>query len=346
MLRRHCLLFNLLVALTASCSALSISTICRAAITIDTVPIGDPGNANDPLTGSLYGGVAYNYRIGKYDVTVGQYAAFLNAVAATDTYGLFDPSMASDPYIAGIAQNCAGGNCSYSVIGSANHPITVVSWGDAARFANWVQNGQPIGAEGPATTETGAYTLNGAITLASLGTILRNAGAKWFIPTENEWYKAAYYDPVAAHYWSYATGTNTAPTSAPPGTTPNTVNCYSTTGFAVTGKIDLSDGQNYLTDVGAYTASASPYGTFDQSGLVSQWNEALSSSSTRGLRGGSWDAAPNALLSRDRLDIDPTLSFASLGFRVATIPEPSTAVLAVAACGLIVLCRKRFVAQV
>ena len=60
--------------------------------------------------------------------------------------------------------------------------------------------------------------------------------AKWFIPTESEWYKAAYYDPVAGHYWNFATGTNTMPTSAPPGGTPNTANFRdNTTGFAVTG---------------------------------------------------------------------------------------------------------------
>ena len=112
------------------------------AITIDTVPIGNPGNANDPATGNLYGGVAYNYRIGKYDVTVGQYTAFLNAVAATDTYGLYNPSMATDLNIAGIAQSVSS-PYTYSVIGSPNHPITYVSWGDAARFANWLNNGQP-----------------------------------------------------------------------------------------------------------------------------------------------------------------------------------------------------------
>ena len=192
------------------------------AVTIDTVPIGNPGNPDDPATSNQYpfGGIAYNYRMGKYDVTVGQYTAFLNAVATTDPYSLYNSAMATNLNIAGIAQSCVAGNCNYSVIGSPNHPITYVSWGDAARFANWLNNGQPTGAEGPATTETGAYTLNGAITDAALNAVSRNAGAKWFIPSESEWYKSAYYDPVAAHYWSYATGTNTIPTSAPQETLP------------------------------------------------------------------------------------------------------------------------------
>ena len=69
----------------------------------------------------------------------------------------------------GITQSGSSGSYSYSVTGSdsqaANCPIFDVSWGDAARFCNWLQNGQPTGAEGTGTTETGAYTLNGATTM-------------------------------------------------------------------------------------------------------------------------------------------------------------------------------------
>src|SRR6478736_3788482 len=97
--------------------------VTRATITVDTVPIGDVGNPNDPATGNLYGGVNYTFRMGKYEVTVGQYTAFLNAVASTDPYNLYSPNMASDLNIAGISRSCAPG-CTYSVIGSPNHPIT------------------------------------------------------------------------------------------------------------------------------------------------------------------------------------------------------------------------------
>src|SRR5262249_10602670 len=252
--------------------------VCTAApaITVDPVPVGDPGNPNDPATGNLYGGVSHAYIIGKYEVTVGQYTAFLNAVAATDTYGLYTSYMATDPSV-GIAQSCSP-NCTYSVIGSPNHPITYVRWGGAARFANWLHNGQPTGAEGPGTTETGAYTLNGATTEAALMAVARNAGAKWFIPTENEWYKAAYYQPSAQggdsdSYWSFPMKTNSDPYSdQPPGATPDNTrvaNFYSNDfsangyndGFAVTGSTSFNTSQNYLTDVGAYTSSPSYYGT-------------------------------------------------------------------------------------
>src|SRR6476659_8329444 len=139
-----------------------VTALAAAAITIDTVPVRNVGNSNDPATGNLYGGVSYVYSIGKYEVTVGQYSAFLNAVGATDTYALYNASMATSPNIAGIARSGASGSYTYGVIGSANHPVTYVSWASAARFANWLNNGQPTGAQNASTTEDGAYTLNGA----------------------------------------------------------------------------------------------------------------------------------------------------------------------------------------
>src|SRR5262245_41030020 len=100
------------------------SAVSASAITIETVPVGDVGNANDPATGNLYGGANYAYSIGTYEVTVGQYAAFLNAVAATDTYALYNTRMATDLTIAGIARSGASGSYTYSIIDSPNHPIT------------------------------------------------------------------------------------------------------------------------------------------------------------------------------------------------------------------------------
>jgi formylglycine-generating enzyme required for sulfatase activity len=311
------------------------------AVTIDTVPIGNPGNANDPATGNSFGGVAYSYSIGKYDVTVGQYTAFLNAVAANDTYSLYNTRMATDLNIAGISRSGSPGSYKYSVIGTPNRPITYVNWGDAARFCNWLQNGQP-GLGGPAvpqnaaSTEAGAYPLNGAIADAVLNAISRNANARWFIPSESEWDKAAFYDPAAGHYWNYATGTNTAPASAPPGNTPNTANIEDNVTHyeAVTPSTPYSSTQNYLTDVGAYSASPSPYGTFDQSGDVMQWNEAmLTDGAERGVRGGSWGGDANSSSASFQWKNNPSFETPYYGFRVATVPEPST--LALTVCGFL-----------
>jgi sulfatase modifying factor 1 len=180
-------------------------------VTIDTVTVGDAGNAadtvvmNDSTTG--YGSVGYEFAIGKYEVTIGQYNTFLNSVASvtSDSYivNLWNGSMTSDLNIAGISRSGSGtlgSPYSYSVIGSGNRPITYVSWFDAARFANWMNNGATNGA----STETGAYTLNGAT--SGVG-FTKNAGATWWIPSENEWYKAAYYKGggTNAGYWDYPT---------------------------------------------------------------------------------------------------------------------------------------------
>lgn len=297
-------------------------------VSLQTVPVGNPGNADDnPIPGYpnfARGSVSYNYSIGKYDVTVGQYTAFLNAVAATDTYALYDLNMATDSDVAGIHRNGAWGSYTYSVIGSPNKPIAYVSWGDAARFANWLSNGQPIGGQTLSTTEDGSYFLNGAYLDTALNAVTRKGTATWVIPTDDEWHKAAYYNPSTSSYYMYPYSSDTAPTSAMPGSTPNTGNFRSgSRAYAVTGTT-YSNGQNLLSDVGAYTASASPSGAFDMGGDVLQWSEELSSS-MRIARGGMWDGNSNDLTSSRTFGHQPQYGDDWIGFRLAfvgTILQP------------------------
>jgi formylglycine-generating enzyme required for sulfatase activity len=278
-------------------------------------------------------------------------------VAATDTYGLYNPRMATDLNIAGIARAGTSGSYDYSVIGSQNHPVTYVSWGDAARFSNWLNNGQPTGAQNAGTTENGAYTLNGATDTLGLSAVSRNSAAKWFIPSENEWYKAAYYQP-AAHggdvdsYWYYPMRTNNTPYSDQPAgaTLDNTrvgnfylddglANSYND-GYAVTGSKNRDDSHNYLTDARAYFSSPSYYGTFDQGGNVWEWNETQISGLFRGVRGGSWFESVDFLPDSFRFLAGPVYESNDFGFRVATVPEPG-ALLITLNTTVILLSRRR-----
>lgn len=307
-----------------------LGSLHAQSVNIALSQVGDSGNAPDPSTG--LGGVAYAFSIGTFDVTLSQYSAFLNAVASSDPYGLYNSQLESNPNIEGITQAGVSGSFTYSVIGnSGSDPVTYVSWLDAARFCNWLQNGQPAsGVESPATTEAGAYTLDGDTTS---GLETRNPGATWWIPSENEWYKAAYYDPALQNgsggYWLYPTQSNSVPGNII-GNTPNQAN-YNDGFYSVTQDSTHSTSQDYLTPVGAFTASASYFGTYDQGGDVSQWNDFTVSGAYRGFLGGDWNSSANELTS-SFTDFDPATdeSF-SIGFRIASIPEPHPAVLILAA---------------
>jgi formylglycine-generating enzyme required for sulfatase activity len=179
------------------------------------VTVGDSGNSNDFANIIGYGSVNYNYAIAQYQVTNCEYVEFLNAVASTDAYGLWDIEMANDPK-GGITRSGSSGSFTYSAkTNMGNKPVNYVTWFDCARYCNWLHNGKPSGSQNNSATETGAYTLNGA---TSGNAAPSNSDAKYHLPTENEWYKAAYYKGggTDAGYWNYATQTN------------NTIECVST----------------------------------------------------------------------------------------------------------------------
>jgi len=258
-------------------------------VVIDLVTVGDPGNAPDTRIQEIgavaCGSVDHEFRIGTYMVTIGQYAAFLNAVAKSDPHGLYSTQMAANLNIAGIARSGVPGKYAYTVMhnggDSSNRPIVCVSWFDCARFANWMSNGQPAGAASSATTEDGAYTLLGRTTGAAVerNALNPNTGdaPAFFIPTGDQWYKAAFYSPNKdgtgqPGYYTYATQSDALPGNAI-GLLPNQANFRASGIYAVTGVTAFDPNQNYLTDVGAFTGSPSYYGTFDQSGNAYQWND-------------------------------------------------------------------------
>lgn len=292
-----------------------------AAVTIDIVPVGNTGNLPD-TTG--WGAVAYEYQIGKFEITNLQYADFLNSVAASDPLELYDLAM-TDSNHGGIIRNGVSGSYSYSTkAGFANRPVSDVSWFDTVRFVNWLNNGQ----SGAGSTEYGAYTLEGGTpTPSNAMDVVRSPGAVWVLPTVDEWYKAAYYDPKLSLYFDYATSSNSVPATDPPPGLPNTANYDHVTGR--------------FTDVGAFVNSPSPFGTFDQGGNAEEWNEDWSSKINfyRYARGGQFS---NAHILKTRFShARPDGGGAARGFRVATlaIPEPTT--LATVAIALIALSFQR-----
>jgi formylglycine-generating enzyme required for sulfatase activity len=300
---------------------------------LEVVTVGNPGNAAD-THGIGYGSVSYIYNIGKYEVTAAQYTDFLNKVAKTDKYGLYNTEMwqNSSGLSCNIQRSGSSGSYSYTVAADwANRPVNYVSYWDAARFTNWLHNGQPTGDQNNTTTEDGAYKLNIYSTLdINIYTglyVVRNAGAKWAMPTENEWYKAAYYSGIDGIYYDYPTQSNTKPSNV-----------------GSDGYIDPGNHANYWdysntigppynrTNVGEFENSASAYGTFDQGGNVEEWNEGLTNDgyASRGLRGGQCGAMSDKLLASYRSYKTPYNEGAKAGFRVTqayvpqAVPEPAT----------------------
>ncbi|MEY4245000.1 MAG: hypothetical protein RLZZ245_2585 [Verrucomicrobiota bacterium] len=301
----------------------ALITSASASITMDWVNVGHAGNAAD-TTG--YGAVAYAYQIGTYEVTNAQYAAFLNAADPTgaNANGIYSASMGSNArggitYTAGAASGAK-----YTLRTSmGDKPVNFVSWYDSARFSNWLGNGQGTG-----STETGAYTLNG-----NTGIIARNVGAAVSLPSEDEWYKAAYYDPTVGastnNYWLYPTQSDAVPTSAAAaaGGTGDITNPGANVANYNSGA-DWNGQNGNLTTVGS-AAAHNYFGTADQGGNLREWNDAVISGTSRGRRGGAWNDGEGGLRASNRSNIGvPTDENAFVGFRVASssaaVPEPTS----------------------
>jgi sulfatase modifying factor 1 len=255
----------------------------------ETVAVGDVGNRAD---NSGFGAVAYEYRIGKYEVTNEQYCEFLNAVAKSDRHGLYDARMASDKTdenFGGIQRSGSSGDHSYSVKeGRGKRPVIYVSWESAIRYANWLTSGK---------TEFGSYTIeSGSVKLPAHATLAAAKTACWVLPTENEWYKAAYYDSkktVLGGYRLYPAKSDGIP------------------------KANL--GSNSPADVGSFAETMSAYGTFDQGGNVWEYNESRRGNKV-GLRGGSFyvNDHENYMRSTTRYDV-LSAKWPNYGFRVALL---------------------------
>ena len=296
-----------LLALPASAGTVSFGTF-----SIDFVDVGNSGNADD---GTGYGGVPYDYQIAVHEVSE-------SMITAANTAGSL-----------GLTQDTRG----------VDKPSTSISWNEAARFVNWLNTSNGFQAAYNFTTQPGGggYNANEDLTLWSSGdawqlggeNLFRHKDAHYFLPSEDEWYKAAYYDGNTSTYFDYATGSDTAPTAVASGTTAGTAVYDQTT---ATGPADITT-----------AGGLSPYGTMAQNGNVWEWAESgltapnVSAAESRVMRGGFWSASSGLLQSSSRNIYSPSLENNLFGFRVAAVPEPSTIwMMLIGAVGLMIR-RKR-----
>ena len=273
--------------------------------TIDFVNIGNAGNAADTTS---YGAVPYEYRASIYEISQ-------NAI---------DKATAS-----GMANVTAGP-------WTGSQPAATINWYEAAAFVNFLNTN---------SGKTAAYDLawNGSAWSMNLwsseqawtagGTNLyRNKDAYYFLPSENEWYKAAYYNPGGSNYFLYPTGSDLPPTPVASGIEVGTAVYDGATTFPA--EVTLSGG-------------LSPYGTRGQGGNVWEWTESAvdgtnsSPTQTRDVRGGGWDDPFGDLLpTYQHTPAPPDREDDDIGFRVASVPEPSTYALLLLGAGA-VYCWKR-----
>lgn len=181
----------------------------------DYVTIGDFNNEGDTVND--YGRVQYSYQIKKYPVTNAEYAAFLNAIFRDPRFvgslGLWRIEMSQVDKRGGISRTLVSNLYSYTTLPNmSNKPVNYINWFCAARYVNWLYNGKPNGNPGPNTTEAGVYDLG----YKTSGTKPAPLGKmSYWIPDENEWYKAAYYKGGSSNagYWKYATQSDDLPDS-------------------------------------------------------------------------------------------------------------------------------------
>ena len=317
------------IAAASMVSAVQAGVVNLGSFSGEFVTVGDPGNTADS-TG--YGAVSKMFDIMKFEFTNQQYVQFLNSVDATGnkTNGIYDELMGTDTR-GGISFNSgAAAGSKYAVrLNMGNKPVNFVSWFDAARVSNWLHNG----ATSTSSMETGAYNLNDA---TSGNAVAPNTGARFFIPSANEWYKAAYYKGggTNAGYWAYGTQSDTLPTRVTAdgtgvGSAGNSGNFANYNNFA-----DWNGQDGNVTTVGT-NGGPSAYGAFDMTGNVREWTDLdRSSSLLRGRMGGNFSGG-NAFMSSSGPNLSVTASGEeqTFGFRLASlssdtvVPEPSMMVI-------------------
>lgn len=281
------------------------------------VTIGDPGNRQvrtdefryEFSTYTDFGDVAYEYRMARTEVTVGQWFEF---VVAYDQFN--DPPRVFNGFSGtGISWDF-GGQGWY-----ATKPLdfpTAMNWEYAARYANWLHNGKALTAK---AFESGAYDTS-TFTFNPDGTSnfqeAHSPGARFWIPTHSEWVKSVYWDPSKnggeGGYWYYPGGSDNLLISGPPG-------------------VGQTNGglPSEFVPIGSYPETQTPWGLLDASGGVEEYTETVGTplASNRWRTAlGSWvnDGSPEFNDSLEFSNTQPLGGFAGhTGFRLAAaVPTP------------------------
>ena len=298
--------------------AITITTDSFTGFDMDFAEVGDTTNVDDTGPDSIvHGAVSYTYRMGVNEVSE-------QMIEDYNTY--------------------SGGPTITKDTRGADKPATSVSWNEAARFVNWLNTSQGHVAAYNFTTggANDNISLWSSADAWQLGgeNLYRHKDAYYFLPSEDEWYKAAFYDGNSMVYYDYATGSDTVPTAVAGGTAAGTA-VYGQS-FA-TGPADIDD-----------AGGLSYYGTMAQSGNVYEWGESAldggndTNSESRVLRGGVWVFNSGSLQSSSRTGSGPGDEGIGDGFRVASVsaavaavPEPSSVGLLVIGAMGCMLRRKR-----
>ena len=324
------------IAAASMVSAVQGGVVNLGSFSGEFVTVGDPGNSDDTTGPVNYGGVSATFDIMKFEFTNQQYVQFLNSVDPNgdQTNGIYHASMGSNSRGGISFTSGAAAGSKYAVkTNMGNKPVNYVDWFDAARVSNWLHNGATSGA----SMETGAYNLNNATSGNAVAMI---AGARFFIPSENQWYKAAYYKggSTNAGYWAYGTQEDMLPTSVTANGTGDG-SAGNSGNFANYNQVADWNAQNgNVTTVGT-NGGPSAYGAFDMTGNVEEWNDLgadTESATTRGVRGGRYNQSGIAFTSSSSRNLDsPSSEGVGRGFRLANqpsdpppaVPEPSMMVI-------------------
>lgn len=313
--------------------------------------VGNPawqGNGRQPDLSIGRGGVGYEYNIGRLEVTSAQWAEFYTAALIRPADDLIP--FVGLPSISGITivRNSDGSERFVARPGHENDPAGGISWRTAAIYCNWLTNNKG--------KDRSAF-LNGAYDTSTFFTIgvtdqsqaTHNPGATYWIPTLDEWLKAAHYDPNKSNtdgsrggWWVYSNGTDRPLISGRPPSQGGTGEANY--GFAT------SNGSEFQIPLGAYTNVTSPWGLFDVAGATTEWTEERSEITTgqrfRALLGSAWSRGPNSISIADSIygysDDFSSAAFREYGFRIASsIPSPSTSMIVLGCCGWRLVLRKR-----